>query len=199
VIGKVHDKYVFGRRARVLANALAEVIPTHGTVLDVGCGDGTIAKLILEARPDLSIQGIDVLVRPLTHVPVAQFDGTTIPFADQSFDVVVFVDVLHHTNDPMQLLREARRVARKAIVIKDHCRDGVLANTTLRFMDWVGNARHGVALPYNYWPEARWRDAFTELGMVAEPWHPKLGLYPFPFSLAFDRKLHFVAKLVARP
>jgi SAM-dependent methyltransferase len=198
VIGKAHEKLVFGRRIRVLAGALADVIPQNAKLLDVGCGDGSIAKLLLDARPDLSIEGIDVLVRPETHVPVTKFDGTTIPFPDKAFDAVMFVDVLHHTDDPMVLLREARRVARSAIVLKDHCRDGVLANTTLRFMDWVGNARHGVVLPYNYWPEARWREAFAELDVTAEPWRPKLGLYPFPFSLAFDRKLHFVTRLAPR-
>ncbi len=195
VIGSIHDKYVFGRRIRVLAKELADVIPQGAKVLDVGCGDGSIAKLLMDARPDVAIEGIDVLVRPITHVPVTEFDGKTIPFADKTFDVVMFVDVLHHTEDPTVLLGEARRVARRAVVLKDHCKDGVLANTTLRFMDWVGNARHGVVLPYLYWPEARWRDAFRELGLTAEEWRPKLHLYRWPLSMVFDRKLHFVARL----
>jgi ubiquinone/menaquinone biosynthesis C-methylase UbiE len=50
----------------------------------------------------------------------------------------MFVYVLHHTNDPEVLLREAQRVALKAVVLKDHTRNGLLAYTTLRFMDWVG-------------------------------------------------------------
>ena len=65
------------------------------------------------------ITGIDVLLRDHTHIPVVEFDGTTIPFPDRSFDTLVFVDVLHHTNDPVLLLREAARVARNTIVIKD--------------------------------------------------------------------------------
>ncbi len=195
VIGSIHDKYVFGRRIRVLAKELADVIPQGAKVLDVGCGDGSIAKLLHDARPDVAIEGIDVLVRPVTHVPVTQFDGKKIPFPDKAFDVVMFVDVLHHTEDPTILLAEARRVARRAVVLKDHCRDGMLANTTLRFMDWVGNARHGVVLPYLYWPEARWRDAFRELHLTPEEWRPNLHLYRWPFSMVFDRKLHFVARL----
>jgi len=65
------------------------------------------------------ITGIDVLVRDHAHGPVVKFDGTSIPFPDRSFDTLVFVDVLHHTNDPVLLLREAARVARNTIVIKD--------------------------------------------------------------------------------
>jgi len=194
-IATIHDKYVFSRRIQVLARELAAVIPANAAVLDVGCGDGNIARLLMAARPDVTITGIDVLVRPTTHIPVTRFDGVSIPFPDRSSDVVMFVDVLHHTEDPRVLLSEARRVARSAVILKDHCRDGVLANSTLRFMDWVGNARHGVVLPYNYWPEARWREAFHELGLATDEWKPKLGLYPWPFSLMFDRHLHFVARL----
>jgi SAM-dependent methyltransferase len=195
VIGRIHEKYVFSRRIQVLAKQLASLIPPNAKVLDVGCGDGNVARLLLDARPDIQIEGIDVLVRPHTHIPVTQFDGKSIPFPDRSFDAVMFVDVLHHTDDPMILLAEARRVARRAVILKDHCSDGVLAGPTLRLMDWVGNARHGVVLPYQYWRRSQWRDAFRDLGLVPDPWIAKLGLYRWPFSMMFDRTLHFVAKL----
>ncbi|WP_270937990.1 class I SAM-dependent methyltransferase [Falsiroseomonas oryzae] len=195
VVARVHGEYVFARRIRVLAESLAPLLPEGGTVLDVGCGDGQIDRLIGLRRPDLRIEGIDVLVRPETHVPVTPFDGRRIPFPDRSFDAVMFVDVLHHTDDPLVLLAEAARVTRGSIVIKDHCRDGLLAGPTLRFMDWVGNARHGVALPYNYWPERRWRDAFGTLGLRIARWEGRVDLYPWPASLVFGRGLHFVARL----
>jgi hypothetical protein len=35
-------------------------------------------------------------------------------------DLIANVDVLHHTTEPMILLREAARVARQVILIKDH-------------------------------------------------------------------------------
>ena len=195
-LARRHDRFVFQRRVRVLGTALADLLDDGARVLDIGCGDGFIDKQIGKARPDLTISGIDVLLRPDTHIPVELFDGTTIPYGDASVDVVMFVDVLHHTDDPEVLLREARRVARRAIVLKDHTRDGLLAGPTLRFMDWVGNAPHGVALPYNYWPERRWREAFERLGLSPATWRGALGLYPPPASWLFDRSLHFIARLV---
>jgi len=195
IVGTVHANLVFGRRVRILADQLASLLPKTATVLDVGCGDGTLDSLILRSRPDLVINGIDVLVRPHTLIPVVPFDGNTIPYPNQAFDVVMFVDVLHHTDDPTVLLREAKRVARQAIVLKDHTKDGVLAGPTLRFMDWVGNRHHGVVLPYNYWTHDQWERALIDLGLGISAWNANVGLYPWPASHVFDRALHFVAKL----
>jgi SAM-dependent methyltransferase len=195
VVDKVHNGYVSKRRVRVLSNKFAHLIPQNSKVLDVGCGDGEMDSLVLKQRKDLTIVGIDVLMRPQTLIKVEKFDGETIPFEDKEFDVVTFVDVLHHTNDPYILLREAQRVSKKYIILKDHTKNGLLANNTLRFMDRVGNAKHGVVLPYNYWKHNQWLEAFQTLKMKIEVWDGKLGLYPFPANLVFERSLHFIAKI----
>ncbi|MCH9011860.1 MAG: class I SAM-dependent methyltransferase [Proteobacteria bacterium] len=195
LLARLHGALVFDRRTRVLSERLAQMLPPNAKVLDVGCGDGSIARLIGERRPDVTISGVDLIVRSRTHIPVAAFDGKRIPFEDGAFDIVMFVDVLHHTDDPETLLREARRVARQTVVLKDHTRDGLLAGPTLRFMDWVGNAPHGIPLPYNYWPERRWHEAFARLGLTPVIWLNKLALYPTPATWFFDRSLHFVARL----
>lgn len=194
----VHRGYVHGRRVRVLLAHLAPLLPENGRVLDVGAGDGHVARALMDARPDVVIEGIDPLVRPDTQIPVTEFDGQHVPFGDRSFDAVLFVDVLHHANHGMGLLREARRVAREAVIIKDHRRDGFLAAPMLRFMDAVGNRRHGVALPYTYWSSGEWQRNFAEAGLEPEIEIRRLGLYPFPASLLFDRGLHFVARLRPR-
>ena len=194
-VDHIHGNYIAYRRARALSKHLAEIIPDRFQILDVGCGDGLIAHLITETRPDINLRGLDVLERERTYIPVERFDGETIPCDDGSFDGVMFVDVLHHTQDPMVLLREAKRVARKAIVIKDHTLDGLLASPTLHAMDKVGNARYAVSLPYNYWSKQQWLQSFDGLGMEIGSWRMKLKLYPWPASLLFDRTLHFVARL----
>lgn len=196
---RVHGDYVHGRRVRVLCERLSELIPLDSRVLDVGCGDGLLANLILQRRSDIKVSGLDVLDRKQSKIPVRLFDGTSLPVPDKSMDVVMFVDVLHHTVDPMILLREAVRVARTAILIKDHNLQGFLAGPTLRFMDNVGNARYGVALPYEYWTEQKWFEAFETLGLTVACWQKHLGLYPKPASWFFERSLHFVARLNLEP
>lgn len=195
LVGWLHDRFVYGRRVHTLAGRLAALFPEGSRVLDVGCGDGLLASQIRRRKPTLEVVGIDTVVRRRTHIGVAPYNGVRIPYDDGSFDAVMLVDVLHHTSDPMLHLREAKRVARETVVIKDHIRDGLLAGPTLRMMDWVGNARHGVALPFNFWPLGRWLDAFGELGLTIDTMDRRLKLYPVYADWVFGRSLHFIAKL----
>jgi SAM-dependent methyltransferase len=194
-IEEFHDRFNAPRRARILASRIAELLPRDAEVLDVGTGDGKIATFVAERRPDVTIRGIEVRPRERTSIPVEPFDGSHIPFGDASFDAVTFVDVLHHADDPVQLLREGARVARRALVLKDHTGEGFLARPTLRFMDWVGNRRHGIATPDDYWSESRWLRTFDELGLRASVWDRKLDLYPWYLGWMFDRDLHCLARL----
>jgi SAM-dependent methyltransferase len=193
--GSLHESYVHNRRTSVLSEWCSNLIPANTTVLDVGSGDGRLARLVADKRPDISIDAIDVRVRGDAAIPIKTFDGKSIPFDESSFDVVMLVDVLHHTDDPMILLHEAVRVARQTLVIKDHLLQGAFAYQTIRFMDWMANARHGVALPYNYWTPAQWHGAFDTLGLTVSSWQSNLKLYPFPADLIFGRSLHFIAVL----
>jgi SAM-dependent methyltransferase len=198
-IARSHRALVFGRRARVLAGALAPMIPEEArSVLDIGCGDGTIAGLIAERRPALVMEGVEVIPRPTCRVPCRTFDGANLPFPDRSFDACLFVDVLHHTTDVAQLLREAARVSRSYVVLKDHLAETSFDRATLRAMDWVGNRPHGVTLTYNYQSFRQWQEHFAACGLEAVQVSTALPLYPFPFSLLFGRKLHFAAQLTKR-
>jgi len=146
-------------------------------------------------RADIEIVGVDVLSREESLIPVQLFDGRHLSFETNAFDAVMMIDVLHHAADQEALLTEAARVARDALIIKDHIMAGSITRATLAFMDWVGNARHGVSLPYAYWTAEQWEREFTARSLRVVEFRPKLGLYPWPASLMFERRLHFIAKL----
>ncbi|MGA2762023.1 MAG: class I SAM-dependent methyltransferase [Spirochaetia bacterium] len=92
------------------------------SVLDVGTGTGIFAEAF--ARESLQVTGIDpdpdLLGVARRLVPEASFlagVAEKLPFADGSFDLVFFGHVLHEADDPVTALREARRVARKRVMV----------------------------------------------------------------------------------
>ena len=194
---RLHSGYVHLRRTDVLSRHLAELLPPGVSVLDVGAGDGLIARKLLGRRPDLTVSAVEVLVRPETHVPVTPFDGEHLPFADGAFDAVILVDVLHHARDPLTLMREALRVSRGLLVVKDVTAKGFLAAPTLDLMERLANTEHGIAMPETFWSPGEWEDALQRLALTAELWQTRIGLYPFPANLVFERSFHFVCRLRA--
>jgi SAM-dependent methyltransferase len=198
LVGRMHGRAVLTRRVRVLSQQIAGLLPRNARVLDIGSGDGSIAALVQQARDDVLVTGIDVLVRPNTRIPVERFDGVTVPYDDRSFDAVMFVDVLHHADDPARLLAEGARVGAN-VVVKDHLANGAFARSTLRAMDWVGNASHGVSLPYNYLSTAQWQRVFKEQGLTVDTEITRLGLYPRPAAWMFERRLHALWRLRSTP
>ncbi len=174
---------------------LAAQIPPSASVLDIGCGDGAIGTLIAQIRPDIAIQGVEFLVRPECKIECTAFDGSSLPFPSDTFDVCLFVDVLHHTQDPAILLHEAARVSRSFVLLKDHLDESILDHVTLRFMDWVSNRPHGVVLTYNYQSRGEWAEYFLRCGLAETTWTTRVPLYPPPVSLLAGRGLHFVSLL----
>jgi SAM-dependent methyltransferase len=193
----LHGRLIFRRRVRALAGNIAQMIPDGAaTLLDIGCGDGTLARSIMNHRPGLNATGVEIRARQHTAIPVQEFDGRILPFGDRSHDVVMLVDVLHHAAEPTLLIREARRVAREAVMIKDHLTGAWLSHERLRMMDWVGNFGRGVPLRYAYWSPEQWHDAFREAGLREVDRRESLGLYGPPLRWLFERRLHFVSRLV---
>jgi SAM-dependent methyltransferase len=197
LLSDVNTPY-YNRRVWVLSRHLASAIPNRGTVLDVGARDGQIALALMRLRPDLKVEGVDIVPRPRTLIPVTRYDGATLPFADKSIDYVIMVDVLHHTPDPSALLIEAARVARQGVVVKDHLREGFLAQPTLVFMDWFGNFGDGVPMPYIFLSRREWQGAFFKARLELVSMAEKLNLYLPPAGWVFDRQLHFVAYLTPK-
>jgi methionine biosynthesis protein MetW len=142
-----------GRLLRQLLSAYA----VGRRCLDLGCGDGgTVGTWA--TRHSCSYVGVDVSV---TAVSLARArglnatlieDAASLPFDEDSFDVVVASEVFEHLFDPLAAVVEARRVLR---------RDGVLLVTVPNVAHW--RVRADLALL------GRWHPGGDDLS-VAEPW-----------------------------
>lgn len=115
------------RRKRV--GQVRALAPPGSTVLDSGCGTGTLASAMRDVGYD--VYGVDASVGMLAQMgaagrglPVAGF-MERLPIASDSFDLAITVATLHHITDPervAQSLAELCRVVRPGgcVVVWDH-------------------------------------------------------------------------------
>ncbi|WP_430410665.1 class I SAM-dependent methyltransferase [Kordia sp.] len=128
------------------------------SLLDIGCGDMKITKILSEQHQQLEATGVDIYPNTQNWKNYVAFDGKTLPFEDKSFAIVLFSDVLHHDAENIdQLLKEAKRVA-NFIIIKDHFEYGFFSRTLLQLADIVGNYGYGVSIPKRYFTKKRFQE-----------------------------------------
>jgi SAM-dependent methyltransferase len=126
---------VMSQRGERLARILAPHLPECGRVLDIGSGTGHNGVAIQHTRP-LSVVNLDVSNMHVVGERPALFDGYTLPFPDRSFQGAILLFVLHYCADPVQLLREVRRVTAGTILVLQSTYRGRLAETLLRLYDF---------------------------------------------------------------
>jgi 2-polyprenyl-3-methyl-5-hydroxy-6-metoxy-1,4-benzoquinol methylase len=102
--------------------SLIDLVQEHGgpRVLDLGCGLGGYSKVL--AQRGFEVAALDVVpeyVERARELGVAAklYDGKTLPLDDDSVDTVVLFEVIEHLEDPAELLRETRRVARRNVLL----------------------------------------------------------------------------------
>jgi ubiquinone/menaquinone biosynthesis C-methylase UbiE len=150
------NRWLGGRRSAWLA---LEPMLTAGSsldVLDVGTGSADIPldlhRRARRAGLPLRITATDAHPQMLgialertagTTIDVQHADALALPFADDAFDVVLLSLTLHHfeTDAQRQALREARRVARRAVVVNEleRCRANYWGARALAGTVWRGN------------------------------------------------------------
>lgn len=89
------------------------------------------------------------------------YDGKKLPFDDDSFDVVLLIAVLHHSFNPIEMLKEARRVSKRLIIM-----EGIYNNKIQKYVmlaiDGLGAYEFG--RPYTFNSLRGWELIFKNLG-----------------------------------
>ncbi|MCA5894819.1 methyltransferase domain-containing protein [Isoptericola sp. NEAU-Y5] len=122
-----HESVLRAHRSRTAQNSAGFLLPhlrDDMSLLDVGCGPGTVTADLARILAGGEVVGVDASAKVLdaarqhaealgnTNVRFEQADVYELPFADDSFDVVYAHQLLQHLSDPVAALREMRRVAR---------------------------------------------------------------------------------------
>jgi SAM-dependent methyltransferase len=120
--GNVFERVFHSNRIETLMRLITQelALPHQARMLDIGCNTGPM--LIPLRRRGHDVIGIDIsaqdvqqaecyldaLELPANRLSVA--DGTCRPFRDQSFDAILLVDILEHTDAPQRVVAETKRL-----------------------------------------------------------------------------------------
>jgi SAM-dependent methyltransferase len=88
-------------------------------VLDVGCGNGFFTYYLSELAYTVGIDYSKYMLSINPCDPLVQGSALLLPFKENSFDLVFCSNLLHHTNDPISVVKEMRRVSKEFVVLSE--------------------------------------------------------------------------------
>ena len=131
-------------------------LTSSSSLLDVGCAKGFMLHDLEELIPGIAVSGVDISDYAIEHAmegvqsKVQVADARNLPFADNSFDIVIAINTIHNLEreDCAKALREIERVSRKgSFITVDAYRDdeekermfawNLTAKTIMSVDEWV--------------------------------------------------------------
>jgi ubiquinone/menaquinone biosynthesis C-methylase UbiE len=155
--------WLFKARGQDVFSQIQPYVGSGLSILDVGVGVGDVTLAMKRAGNTVTaLDVVDLSCTPL--VKPMLYDGRTMPFVDDSFDLATIITTLHHAPDPDRVLAEAARVARRIILMED-----VIYSTSHKyatfFMDSLLNLEF-FGHPHSNKSDEQWKATFARLGLT---------------------------------
>ncbi len=185
----INKKETKKRLQVVFDKLLANTTLKNVSFLEVGCGLGYFSQ---EAKKrGAKVTGIDIgkklIARCRKEIPGGRFivaSADKLPFANNSFDIVLCTEVIEHVNKPLKTISEIKRVVKPGGVIvlttpNKLFRPFFLLLSFLRIRPYRGNE--------NWFYQAKLVSIFNEMGLVILKKHHFNFFYPVPLFDFFEQ------------
>ncbi|MBN1770364.1 MAG: class I SAM-dependent methyltransferase [Deltaproteobacteria bacterium] len=94
-------------------------LPAGARILDAGCGNGYFTWYLERLGTTVGVDYARAMLRAHPGRTLAQASAARLPFADRSFDLVFCSNLLHHVDDPVEVVAEMGRVSRGWVVLHE--------------------------------------------------------------------------------
>ena len=143
-------------------NEISTYLQPQDNIIDIGSGNCFLVERLRSLQFKVTALDIENKSKVPDIIPVV-YNGTNLPFESKSFDVALLITVLHHTKDPVQILREAKRVANRIIIMED-IYTGMLQKYLTFMMDSTLNLEF-FGHPHTNMTGEEWQRVFNELNL----------------------------------
>ena len=164
VFAQFERKWALGR-AEVKRKRLLPFLNKGEKLLEVGAGNG--ALLVLLGNEGMKMQSLDIADKSLfKEVNVTVYDGEKFPFSDKQFDVCQLITMLHHTTNAEELIREAKRVSNRIMVMED-----IYESSFQKYITWFTDSVVNWEFyghPHTNLTDLEWKQLFERNGLTVE-------------------------------
>ncbi|EDP98141.1 class I SAM-dependent methyltransferase [Kordia algicida OT-1] len=160
----LYQKWCY-QKAAIKLDRLAKFYKKGETILDIGSGNCALNMQLKNAGYD--IIGLDIANKSaFKEITPVIYDGMTLPFEDNSFDVVQIITVLHHIKNPEITVKEAKRVGKKVIIMED-----IYENTFQKYVTYIADSINNwefIGHPHTNMNDKEWKEVFDRNGLHIE-------------------------------
>jgi SAM-dependent methyltransferase len=176
-----NEDQALNQRAAIIYGQIAPYL-CGDSLLDIGCGNGLIADLARGHFKEIQLLDVVRYLPNALHLPFKLYTEGQ-PLIDHPFDTVLLLTVLHHSKNPVELLKLAWNATAKHLIIIESVVDVHKAEPSASyellglpiedqiafaaFVDWFYNRvlHNDVPVPYNFTTPEQWRSIFLENNM----------------------------------
>jgi len=149
-------------RADYLLNLIESYLKETDSILDLGAGSCVVSEKLREKN--FAVTPVDIAdISLVNSIQPLVYDGQTLPFKDNQFDVSLLLVILHHTPRPEDIIREAMRVSKRLLILED-----IFSNPAEQYMiyamDCVVNQEFR-GHPHSNKTDEQWKSLFDELNL----------------------------------
>ena len=198
------------QREKILSKEIARLILSYNKknikILDYGSGfEPRVATMIYENLKKNGVKKIqfdcydlykNFNLRNFNKTKFINFYKICSLKSKKKYDFCLINDVLHHIGIHRKsylkkLLIQLKGLS-KCLIIKDHFQYGILTNSTLRFMDFIGNYYNDVNIPKKYFDKKNLTNLLRSANLKIIKKKTKIRYYSKFFLFFSNPKLHFI-------